>query len=441
MTATNPSHVDAEQKEIARRARKPMLAASMGTFIEFFDYASYSYLATTIAVVFFPSNTGAVATLQVFALFAVSFAMRPIGALFWGHFGDKIGRKRTLTLTIIGIGIATTLIGVLPGHDQIGLFAPLLLVILRLFQSFCTAGEYSGAAVMIAEFAPVAKRARYISAIPISTASGFLAASLLVTGLYGWLDGETMAAWGWRVPFLLAAPMMGIAVFLRTHIDETPVFKEAVDTGTISLTPTRDIFVQHWRPLVRTILIMGINAAGYYLVLGYMATYLEVSVGFSAFQANAIMTVALFVYLPMLYIGAVCADKFGRKPVLLASGIGFLVLSIPIFLLLGPAGFFTAMLIQLLFVFIFSLNDSTFPTFFSESFPANVRYSGFALPFNLGVAIFGGTAPFVADWLIAATGDTIMPAYVVMFVALLGTVALFMSKESSPLKQRQIKDA
>jgi len=426
----------AAERKIARDAKKPMAAAALGTFIEFFDYASYSYLATTIAVVFFPQDDPGLAIIQTFALFAISFGMRPIGALFWGHFGDRIGRKRTLALTIIGIGVATTLIGVLPGYATIGIWAPILLVMLRLFQSFCTAGEYSGAAVMLSEYAPARKRARYISAIPISCAFGFLAASALASVLYGQLDETAVVAWGWRVPFLLAAPMTLVGIWLRSRVEETPVFKEAQDNGSLSRTPTQDVFRLHWKLLLRMIAVMGINAAGYYLVLGYMATYLETQVGLSAFQASMTMTIALLAYLPLLFLGATLADKLGRKPVLLTGSLAFLFLSIPIFLLMENAGFAVALMLQLFLVFIFSLNDSTFPTFFSEAFPANVRFSGFALPFNIGVALFGGTAPLVADSLVHATGNSLMPAFVVMTVSLLGTVALFLSSETAPGKTK-----
>lgn len=416
-------------------AKKPLFAASVGTFIEYFDYASYSYLATTIAVVFFPPGNPAVALVQTFALFALSFAMRPIGALFWGHFGDKIGRKRTLAITIIGIGFATTCIGLLPGYATIGFWAPALLIILRLFQSFCTAGEYSGAAVMLAEYAPADKRARYISAVPIGCAIGFLAASTVATVLNGQLGPDAMAEWGWRIPFLLAAPMTLIGIYLRTRIHETPVFLKAQEKGELTKLPGLVVFRKHWKPLLRTLAVMGINATGYYLVLGYMQTYLEVEVGLSGFEASIIMTTSLLIYLPFLYAGAYLADRFGRKTVLMASAVIFLTLSYPIFLLLGAGGgFAAAMALQILLVATFSLNDSTFATYFTEAFPANVRFSGFAIPFNFGVALFGGTGPLVAAWLIAETGNNTMPAFVMMAVALLGVIALFFTKETKPTK-------
>lgn len=434
--ATPAPSISVTDKRTSKEARKPLFAAGVGTFIEFFDYASYSFLATTIAVVFFPQDNPSLAVLQTFALFAVSFAMRPIGALFWGHFGDRIGRKTTLAITIIGIGIATTTIGLLPGYATIGLWAPVLLVMMRLFQSFCTAGEYSGAAVMLAEFAPVNKRARFVSAVPIGCALGFLAASLVASFLYAQLDADAMTSWGWRVPFLLAAPMTLLGIYLRTKIDETPAFKEAQEKGELTKQPLADIFRKHRKILIRTIAIMGINSTGYYLVLGYMATYLQTEVGLTAFQASIIMTTSLIVYLPFLYIGASLADRIGRKKVLMASAVGFLLLSYPVFVLLGIGSFAGAMALQILMVAIFSMNDSTFPTYFSEAFPASVRYSGFALPFNIGVALFGGTAPLLAQWLISSTGNAVMPAFIMIGVAAIGFTALLTARETAPHLQK-----
>src|SRR5262245_53684550 len=162
-------------------ARRTVLATSMGTFVEWLEYGSYSYLATTIAVVFFPDSEPTVALIQTFAVFALSFLMRPIGGLFWGHFGDRIGRQRTLAISIIGMGVSTLCIGVLPGYATIGFAAPVLLLLFRLTQSFSAAGEYSGAAVLLAEHAPANPRARWVSAVPLATAGGFLAASVIVT--------------------------------------------------------------------------------------------------------------------------------------------------------------------------------------------------------------------------------------------------------------------
>lgn len=403
---------------------RSVAAAGVGTLAEYFDYASYSYLATTIAVVFFPAGDRTVALLQAFALFALSFAMRPVGALFWGRFGDRQGRKKALERTIIGMGFATFLIGLLPGYSTIGMWAPILLVILRLLQSFFTAGEYSGAAVLVGEFAPPARRGRYVSVVPIGCALGFLLASALASLLHGSLTEAQMSSWGWRVPFLIAGTITLAGWYVRRALEETPDFTAVVAAKSVTDSPVKSLLREHWRLVVRLLCVMGVNAGGYYLVLGYMATYLEVEGGLSASHASVITSIALLVYLPLLYLSAALSDRVGRRRVLMASSLLFILLSYPAFRALEGSGFVTMLLIQLLLVAVFALNDGSFASYFVEAFPPNVRFSGFSLPFNIGVALFGGTTPLLATWLIQQTGNKLMPAFIMMVVAAVGLLAL-----------------
>jgi MHS family proline/betaine transporter-like MFS transporter len=400
----------------------------MGTFTEWLEYGSYSYLATTIAVVFFPDSEPTVALIQTFAVFALSFLMRPIGGLFWGHFGDRVGRQRTLAISIIGMGVSTLCIGVLPGYATIGFAAPVLLLLFRLTQSFSAAGEYSGAAVLLAEHAPAHRRARWVSAVPIATAGGFLAASVIVTILNGILSPEAMQAWGWRVPFLVAAPLTAVAWYIRRRVAESPVFRELQAHDGVPVSPLREGLVKHWRVMLRMLCVMAVNASGYYLVLSYMATYIEQELGLTSFQSSFIVTAALVAYLPLLYVGAWLADRVGRRRILLINCVAFIVLSYPAFVILGGVGFVGVLLVQIALVAVFSLNDSTFATYFVEGFPAGVRFTGFALPFNVGVALFGGVSPLLASWLIATTGNKYAPAFIIIVLAVVGMVALVVQK-------------
>ena len=410
-------------------ARRTVLAASAGTFIEWLEYASYAYLATTIAAVFFPDSDPTVALIKTFAVFALSFLMRPVGGLFWGHFGDRIGRQRTLAISIIGMGLSTACLGLLPTHATIGLAAPVLLLLLRMCQSFCAAGEYSGAAVLLAEHAPPQRRARWVSAVPIATAGGFLAASFIVTALNGLVSSAAMQEWGWRIPFLVAAPLTAVAWYIRRHVQESPVFLELQEEQELPAAPLREGLRKHWRVMLRMLCVMAVNASGYYLVLAYMVTYIEQEVGLTAFQSTFIVTTALVVYLPLLYAGAWLADRYGRRRILLTNCVAFIVLSYPAFVLLGHVGFVGALLVQLVLVAVFSLNDSTFATYFVEAFPTEVRFTGFALPFNVGVALFGGVSPLVASWLIARTGNALAPAFIIMILSAVALVALAIQRD------------
>lgn len=414
-----------ERQGLSRaEARRTIGTAGLGTFIEWFEYASYAYLATTLAHQFFPESDTTVSLIQTFGIFALSFLMRPVGGLFWGHFGDRIGPKRTLTFTIVGMGVATFSIGVLPTYASIGVLAPVLLLLARLLQSFCCAGEYSSAAVLLAEHAPARRRARWISAVPISTASGFLGASLVVTLLTNLLSEAAMGSWGWRIPFLIAAALTLVVRYVRRKIAESPVHQEPKECGEIAKAPLRELVADHWRPMLRMLCVMAVNASGYYLVLTYMVTYIEVELGLTASQSSLIVSIALIVYLPLIYVGAVLADRFGRRKLLIANAVCFIALSYPAFVLLGMVGFAGVLIIQLSLVAIFSLNDSTFAVYFIEAVPAEVRLSGFALPYNFGVAIFGGASPLAATWLIAATGDPYAPAFIIMGLSVAGLVAL-----------------
>lgn len=197
-------------------------ASFMGTFVEWFDYAAYGYLAATIALVFFPEDEGRSALIKTFGLFALSFLIRPIGGVVWGHLGDRYGRKRTLSLSILMMSGATFLIALLPGHAAIGAAAPALLFSLRLVQGFSAAGEYAGASTYLAETAPAHRRGLFGAIVPASTACGLLAGSLLAALLTGVLDDAAMQSWGWRVPFLLAAPLGLIGLYIRRRADALP---------------------------------------------------------------------------------------------------------------------------------------------------------------------------------------------------------------------------
>ena len=412
------------------KMRLTLSTVGLGTFIEWFEYASYAYLATTIASVFFPSADPSVALMQTFGIFALSFLVRPIGGLFWGHFGDRIGPKRTLTLTIVGMGVATFAIGALPTYATIGVAAPILLLAARMLQSFCAAGEYSGAAVLLAEHAPAHKRARWVSTVPIATSAGFLGASVVASILNGLLPPEAVQEWGWRIPFLSAAVLTIVVRYIRRKVDDSPVRERMEEEKSVATAPLVELIKDHWPSLLRMLCIMAVNASGYYLVLTYMATYIEVELGLTAFQSSLILSLALVLYLPLIFVGAWLSDTFGRRRLLLINAVGFILLSYPAFVLLGQSGFLGVLLIQISLVALFSLNDSTFAVYFVEAVPPQVRLSGFAIPFNFGNAIFGGTAPFVATWLISITDNSYSPAFLIMGLSVIGLIALLFQGDS-----------
>jgi len=337
-----------------------------------------------------------------------------------------------MVLTIMGMGMATLAIGILPGYSSIGIWAPALLILIRLLQSFCTAGQYSGAALVAGESAPPLQRARYVSIVPMGSAAGFMLASALTSWLHGYLDINDMLRWGWRIPFVVGGVLTLAGWFVRQGLEETPDFENLQNEDAIAEAPLKALFRNHLKLAVSLLCIVAVAQAGYYIVLAYMATYLEVGLGFSATQAAAITTIALVAYLPFLYLCAAASDRFGRRAMLFASSILFLLGSYPAFVVLASGGFVTALVVQLFLVAILAFNDSTVATFFLESFPAKIRFSGFALPYNVGAAIFGGAAPMLAEWLIQFTGNEKVPAFMMMGVAALSLPALMLVHETAP---------
>ena len=416
--------------------KKVALSSFLGNFIEWFDYGSYAYYAVIISAVLFSADDPDTADLiGTFAVFAISFVMRPIGALFWGSMGDKKGRKWTLSVSIFLMSGATFLIGCLPAYAAIGIGAPLLLLLLRMVQGFSAAGEYAGAATFLAEYAPTKKRGLYCSLVPASTAVGLLAASALAFATTALLSQEAVLSWGWRVPFLLAGPLGFIAHYIRTKLEDSPTYQamQEVVSGEEGDTPhpVRDLFRGHLRELIISFGACTLNAVGFYAVLTYLPTYLETAVGMPTGEAQMATNIALVVYVAFIFISGKMSDRFGRKKMLVTACVLFVLLTVPAFLILNTAQFGLVLIAELALCFILTLNDGTLSSYLTETFPTEMRYTGFALSFNLANAIFGGTAPMISTWLIAVTGSTMSPAWYMVAVALVALVAMALSHENS----------
>ena len=375
------------QTEEQAVVRKVAVSSFLGNFIEWFDYASYSYFATTIALAFFPTDNHTVAMLQTFGVFALSFILRPIGALFWGSYGDKKGRKAALAHSIMFMSGASFLIGCLPSYSVIGVGAPILLLLLRMVQGFSASGEYAGAATFLGEYAPTSKRGIYCSLIPASTAIGLLAGSTLATLMAANMNSSAMVGWGWRVPFLLAGPLGLIVLYIRAKLADSPVYQSMNDA-------------------------------------------LE-SKGAASADGQIAAKSGMFAYVFMVFGIGHISDKFGRKKVLIGACVAFIVLTVPAFLILNPSQFWPVLLVELAMCATLTANDGTLSSYLTETFPTSVRFTGFAFSFNLANAIFGGTASFIATGLIALTGSSIAPAWYMVGVAAIALVAMILSHENT----------
>lgn len=434
------------EEEKQRTLKRVATSSFLGNFIEWFDYASYSYLATVIALVFFPGEDKVVATMSTFAVFALAFLVRPVGAIFWGNMGDKKGRKWALSMSILLMSGATFLIGCLPGYATLGIAAPILLLLLRMVQSFSASGEYAGASTFIAEYAPKNHRGFYCSFVPASTAVGLLVGSLFATFMFNtWgSTSQFVIEWGWRIPFLIALPLGYITHYMRTHLEDSPVYEKmqaALDNKEHvgERTPVRALFTKHLR---RTIISFGaciLNAVGFYAVLTYLPNYLEVTLNYDSGAASIITTIVLVVYVLFIFGSGRISDKVGRKRMLVIASAGFILFTVPAFHLLASMDFVTILCVELFMCLLLTINDGTLASYLTETFPTEVRYSGFAFSFNLANALFGGSASYIGFALINATGDPVAPAYYMVGISVIALIAMLLSHEHTGKDLTRVK--
>ena len=431
LTAEQQLELSSERKALRRAAT----ASFLGNFVEWFDYAAYGYLATIIALTFFPQTDAATGLLATFAVFALSFIVRPIGGLVWGHFGDKYGRRSALAWSILIMTVSTFCIGLLPGYNHIGLWAPALLLLIRLVQGFSASGEYAGASAFLAEYAPQGKRGFYTSIVPASTAAGLLFGAVFVAALHALMTVENLHDWGWRLPFLLAAPFGLVGRYIRVSLQDSPKFLEmekrleAKECATHA--PIRELLTVHRRAVVIGIGVTCLNAVAFYLLLSYMPTYLSTEMGMSESDSFIASTVSLATYIGLIFLMGKLSDRFGRKTMLVAASVLFLLLTFPLFGMLGNPSLVVILMIQIAFGAILAMNDGTLPCFLAEIFPTRVRFSGFAFSFNIANAVFGGTAPFIATWLIQLTGNKMAPAWYLLAAAAVALIAMLASRETA----------
>lgn len=420
----------------ASTRRRVITASFIGNFVEWFDYAVYGYLAVTITAVFFPDSDPQTGLMLTFALFAISFLVRPLGGFFWGHLGDRFGRRVALSWSILLMSLATFCIALIPSYAAIGIAAPLILLLLRVVQGFSASGEYAGASAFLVEYAPERRRGLYAAVVPASTAAGLLLGSLVATLLTALLDAQQMTDWGWRLPFLLAAPMGLIGRYIRTKLEDTPAFRELTQDDEAVKAPVGALFRDHGPRLLQAAGAVLLNAVGFYVILSYMPTYLSQELGLDPTSSYLATTVALATYIGFIFLTGMLSDRFGRRKVLMSASVLFLLFTVPAFHLLGTGNLLVILGVQVLLGAMLTLNDGTLPSFLAEMFPTTVRYSGFAVSFNLSNAIFGGTAPLVATWLIATSGNDVAPGWYLMGAAAVSLVAVLLSAETShrPLK-------
>ncbi|RYY27627.1 MAG: MFS transporter [Sphingomonadales bacterium] len=429
-------HPEAVSPHTVRRA---IAASALGNATEWFDYGIYAYGLVYISAALFPGEAEQ-ATLFALATFAISFLVRPLGGLFWGPLGDRYGRKSVLALTILMMSGATVAVGLIPSYESIGFWATALLVVLRMVQGFSTGGEYGGAATFMAEYAPDAKRGLCGSFLEFGTLAGFSLGALLMLGFSLTLGDAAMYDWAWRVPFLLAGPMGLIGMYLRSRMEDTPVFREIEarhETEPAASTDLRHLFTGYWRSLlVMGGLVVALNVVNYTL-LSYMPTYLQRRLGLSADAALIVPIIGMLFMMVLVPFAGSLSDRVGRKPMWWFSLIGLFVGVVPLYLLMDT-GFVGAIIGFALLGLLYVPQLATISAMFPAMFPTHVRFAGFAIAYNVSTSLFGGTAPLFNSWLIGVTGDALMPAYTMMAACVVGLVALRFTPETAGKSLRDL---
>jgi MHS family proline/betaine transporter-like MFS transporter len=416
--------------------RRAIAAAALGNCMEWFDFGVYGYLAVTIGRIFFPSHNPTTELLAAFGGFAVAFVIRPFGGIFFGPLGDRIGRQRVLAITIILMAASTFMIGVLPSYAQIGIWAPILLMLARLVQGFSTGGEYGGAATFMAEYAPDDQRGYLCSWLEFGTLGGFSLGAILVTLVTFGLTPEAMNAWGWRIPFLCAGPLGMIGLYLRLKLEETPDFQGLQEAGEVADSPLREALATEWRQLLKCVGIVILLNVADYTFLTYMPSYLNTALGIGEQRGRVILIgIMLAMMLVITPIGAL-SDRIGRKPILIASALGFIVLGWPAFWLMSQGSLFLVTLglaiPGLLLVMLLGTLPATLPAMFST----RTRYGGFAVSYNISTSLFGGTAPLAITWLVVMTGNDYMPAFYLIAAGVIAFIPILALRETARRRLR-----
>lgn len=434
MPVDTTKSAEADLPEVDTKTLRRAVGASMiGNATEWYDYGVYAYLTGEITHNFFP-NAGNTATLLVYA---VSFILRPLGGIVWGPIGDRLGRNKVMAMTIILMSVGTFLVGVIPSYQSIGVWAPIFLVLLRVVQGFSTGGEYGGAATFMAEYAPDKKRGFWGSFLECGTLLGFSGGLAITLILRASLSDDAMTSWGWRIPFLVGLPLGLVGLYLRTKMEDTPVFRELQDNDEAETEATGalvDLFKNYWQPILRLfLLVVALNIADYTL-LTYMPTYMSGAkpdgLGISATQSDVILLIGQLIMVALIWIAGSTSDRIGRKPMWWFSLIAIFVLSVPCFWLMGQ-GIIWAIIGFTILGLVFLPQLGTVSATFPAMFPAHVRYAGMAISYNVSTAAFGGTASLVNDHLVDWTGNRYMPAFYMMLAMVIGMIGLIKVPETA----------
>jgi MHS family proline/betaine transporter-like MFS transporter len=411
------------------RMGRTVLAGMIGNAVEWFDYGLYGYMAPILAALFFPSKDPLSSLMATFGVFAAGFLMRPLGAIAFGHLGDRLGRKKALVISVALMTVPTGLIALLPTYAEVGASAAVLLVVLRLLQGFSVGGEFTGSIIFLVEHAPPARRGFIGSWAGFSTNAGCMLGAGVGALLVTVLGPQAVREWAWRLPFFLGAMLGIVGLFLRLGVEETPTFQSLVKSGGVAAVPLLEALRHERRGMLTAISLLWLSSVGFFIVFVYLPSYLGSVAGLSLQSAMTINWLAMFVVGLVIPPVGVLSDRVGRKPPLLVAATGLLLLSYPLFWLLAKGDFLSCLVAQCTFAFLLATLVSPLYALLVEIFKTRARYTALSLGFNIATAIFGGSAPLLATFLVERTGDARVPGLYLTLSAAATVAVLFFIRD------------
>lgn len=407
-------------------------ASFIGTAIEFYDFYIYAMAAAlVIGQVFFPTSDPAVQTLNAFLTFGIAFIARPFGAILFGHFGDKVGRKATLAASLLVMGISTLLIGLLPGYAAIGIWAPVLLCLLRFGQGIGLGGEWGGAALLATEHAPEGKRGWFGMFPQLGPSVGFLLATLSFLGLSLFLTDAEFKTWGWRLPFIASALLVGVGLYVRYKLAETPAFAQALEEQATHAIPIKPLFQSHLKPVLLGALAMVVCYNLFYTAAVFCLSYGTRTLGIARPDFLIMLCVAVLFMTLATPISAWLSDKFGRRPVLLLSSAFAVLAGFAMSPLMHSDSIALVTLFLSLALFLMGATFAPMGAFLPEQFPVAVRYTGAGLAYQLGGILGASFAPSISQWLAIQGGISWVGFYVSAMAAISFTAVLLMRETAN----------
>lgn len=405
---------------------RTVTTSMIGNLFEWYDFALFGYFAAIIGKLFFPSNDPVVELILSFGTFAAGFIVRPVGGMIFGHIGDHWGRKTALVLTILLMAIPTTLIGLLPTYATWGVWAPVMLVFMRMLQGLSMGGNYGGSITFTIEHSNPERRGLIGSFAVTSCLAGFLLGSITAALFTGYLTEEQLYTWGWRLPFLMGVVICFVGFYMRRQIPESPEYLAEQQAGTVSKSPLKEVFKDYGGTLSLVTLTVILHDVSFYLLFVYMATYLSEVIGLTKDTAFTINTINLLVVCIFTLGSAWLSDKIGRKPVMTAAAVLFIVGTIPLLMVVTTTHDpYLILFSQMMLAVAVGGYFGPLPALMSEMYPAKIRYSAIAMTTNISGPLFGGITPMVVTYLISITHSTMVPAYYLMTAAVVSLIALW----------------